>query len=514
MPTTLEMEVLTRAATLTRQERQATDPMRLWVPPVKQKPFVEAVLHPEVSGYWENWFCGANRSLKTRTGSYIEARLLRDGIEPLHAAYSRLPDGTLIDVKDRAVSGWSYGLDSNVIRDVLQPSMFDNSFLKPGQPEPFIPTREILEWRPGDQILKLRNGSVLGYKSCESPASKSAGIGLDYIRFDEPPPKTHYEEATIRVSGGRRLRVFATATLLPPEGHVETISWVYSEIIAPIKEGRITNIGLFNASIYDNPYLDPDEIARLESRYPLGSLARKIRLNGELIPGISGAIAYGNFSRQIHVRPQPMLSPYRPLCWAWDFNVSPFCTSVWQREPDIFRCYSEFVLDEGNIDDMIDAFRDRYPSHPQELWIYGDATGGNRTHQTARSSYDLILSRLQSYSSRTRLKVPETNPLETDRVNAVNAALRDPYGATHIVIDPSCHEMIIDHEQVLADPRGGIKKTYNRSDPYSRRTHLTDGAGYLIHYEMPVRLQRMQGPVGSVPSPAYGVPKGAGYGRR
>jgi phage terminase large subunit-like protein len=513
MPTALELEVLERAARVTLAERQATDPMRLWDPTPKQKPFIESVLHPEVSGYWENWLVGANRFGKTRTGTFIEAKLAREGLVPLHDAYSTLPDGTQFSVRDRATSGWVFGLDSHVLQDILQPSLFDNNFLKPGSPAPFIPAREIQEWRPGDQILRLRNGSIIGYKSCESPASKATGAGLDWIHFDEPPPQAHYEESTLRVAAGRRLRIFATATLLPPEGHVETISWVYSEIIAPILEGRKTDIGLFNASIYDNPYLDPAEILRLESRYPPGSLARKIRLNGELIPGISGALAYGNFARSVHVRQQPVLSPYRPLCWLLDFNVSPFCSTVCQREPDVFRVYRELVLDEGNLDEMVDAFLACYPRHPQEVWIYGDATGGNRTHQTARSSYDLIMTRLQRYSSPVRLKVPPENPLEVDRVNAMNSALRDAQGATHLIIDPSCREVIADFEQVLADPRGGIKKTYNRKDPYSRRTHLTDGIGYYIAQEMPVRLPRVLGrSPARMPTPGYGTMKPVGYG--
>jgi phage terminase large subunit-like protein len=513
MPTAAELALLERAAALTLTERQASDPLRLWVPTVKQRPFIESVLHPEVSGYWENWLCGANRFGKTSTGCWIQAKLAREGIEPLHPAYSTLPDGTTLDVKDRATSGWVFGLDSHVIQEILQPRLFDNNFLKPGAPEPFIPAREIQEWRPGDQILRLRCGSIIGYKSCEAPSSKATGSGLDWIHFDEPPPQTHYEEATFRVAAGRRLRIFATATLLPPEGHVETISWVYSEIIAPILEGRKPGIGLFTASIYDNPHLDPEEIARLESRYSLGSLARKIRLNGELIPGISGALAYGNFARAVHVRQQPHLSPYRPLVWMWDFNVAPFCTTIGQREPDVFRVYDEIVMDEGNIDEMVDEFLLRYPKHPQELWIYGDATGGNRSHQTARSSYDLIMSRLQRYSSRVRLKVPESNPLEVDRVNAVNVALRDAQGATHLIIAPTCREAIADFEQVLADPRGGIKKTYNRKDPYSRRTHISDEIGYYVAQEMPVRIPRTSERKPRESIPGYTAMRHVGYGR-
>ena len=519
MPTALELELLERAARITQAERQATDPLRLWHPIVKAQPFIDSVLHPEVSGLWENWYVGANRSSKTSTGAYCGSMLARYGLEPIHPAYSTLPDGTQLEVKDKATAGWVLGLDSNTNRDIIQPRYFDNGYLKPGMPTPFIPAREVLRWENEAQILKLRNGSFIGWKSSEADAIKVTGGAIDWLHGDEPPKEAHYNELLIRIGAGRRFRKFFTATILPPQGHVESISWVYQKILAPILQGKITDIGLFQASIYDNPHLDRDEIAILESRYPPGSLSRRIRLNGEIVPGIAGAVAYGNFHRAIHVRAQPALSPYRPLVWCWDFNIAPFCTIVGQREPDIFRVYAELVIDEGGIDDMVDEFLKRYPAHPQEVWIYGDATGGNRSHQTSRSSYDLLLSRMQTYSSRVRMKVPEANPLEVDRVNSMNAALRDSTGATHLIIAPACEQLITDFEQVLADPRGGIKKTYNRADLYSQLTHLSDACGYWIHREMPVKLSRpgeMRAP--QVPGPGYGrsrvsVPS-MGYGGR
>jgi hypothetical protein len=448
----------------------------------------------------------------TSVGAYCGATLARQGLpEPVGTAYSRLPDGTSMDVRDKATAGWVLGLDSNTNRDIIQPRYFDNGYLKPGMPEPFIPEREIAKWEVEAQILKLRNGSFIGWKSGEQDALKVAGGAIDWLHGDEPPKKPHYDELLIRIGAGRRFRKFFTATILPPQGHVESISWVYQEILEPIIQGRVTDVGLFQASIYDNPHLSGEEIQQLESRYPLGSLSRRIRLNGEILPGIAGAVAYGNFARAVHVRKLPPLSPHRPLCWAWDFNVSPFCTSLWQVHPDQMYCYDEIVLDEGNIDAMLDEFERRYPRHPHELWIYGDANGGNRSHTTAgkpRSSYDLILSRLQRYPSPVKMKVPAANPLEVDRLNAMNAAFKDAQGASHILIDPKCVAMIRDFEQVLMDLHGGLKKTYNHRDPYSQLTHLSDGASYLCITERPVRQQRApQGRV-SVKSAAYGV--GAG----
>jgi len=47
------------------------------------------------------------------------------------------------------------------------------------------------------------------------------------------------------------------------------------------------------------------------------------------------------------------------------------------------------------------------------------------------------------------------------------------------------------------DPRGGIKKATNRKDPYYRRTHSSDGIGYWIAYEAPVRHLTRRGRIGA-----------------
>ena len=74
-----------------------------------------------------------------------------------------------------------------------------------------------------------------------------------------------------------------------------------------------------------------------------------------------------------------------------------------------------------------------------------------------------------------------------DRINAVNAALRDQAGVSIVEIDPSCEHLIDDLEQTLRDDRGGIKKSHDRRDPYYQRTHDSDAFGYWVSYEQPVR---------------------------
>lgn len=474
--------LLMRALAVKRElaDRQRDDPLNLWEPTPKQRPFIESVLEGEKN---ENWFIAANRSGKSDAGAYIGATLARFG-DSRSSWVSGKDSG--ISVRDTSTSGWVIAVDFPSSRDVIQPKYFNNGFVTPDASHaPFIPDREVEEWRTGDQILKLKNGSIIGFKSGESGRSKFQGAEKSWIHFDEEPDKSVYTESVIRV-GIKKMRVFGTCTILPPEGEKGGISWLFSEKVKPFIDGVSTGVEIFTASIYDNPFIPATELSRLESIYPDGSLDRRIRLNGELIPGVAGSRAYGNFDARLHVRRQPEIMPRRPLCWALDFNVEPQCSLLIQRDGPIFRVYKEIILESGGIDDVCQAFYETIPRHMAEVWVYGDATGRARG-QTGKSDYTLILNGMRQYRMPFRLKVPEKNPAVTDRINAMNSTLRDPSGMIGIEIDPSCKELIADLEGVLKDARGGLKKVYQTKDPYSRRTHTSDCLGYYVSYENPVR---------------------------
>jgi phage terminase large subunit-like protein len=469
----------------TLASRRQSDPLYTWQPHAKQRAFINAVLGTTC---YENWFLAANRSGKSDAGAYCGARLARFGVDAVRPSV-----GASTVVWDCATSGWVVSLDFPSSRDLIQPKYFDNGFVPAGAGhEPFIPTREIADWRVSDQILKLKNGSIVGFKSADSGRKKFQGAERDWIQFDEEPPQDVFTECTIRVGGGRRLRIFGTCTLLPPEGQVGGVTWVYTEIAKPWIDGKREDIGVYQASIYDNHYLLPEEIARLEAKYPEGSLERRIRLDGELLPGLSGSRAYGAFQYSLHVRDLGAIEPRRPLCWTLDFNVSPMVSLVGQRvlsarQGMIFRVHQELVLeDDANMDAMLGLFKTYYPRHSAEIWVYGDSTGKSRSGQTGRSYYQLLLNGLRGYPVPVRLKIPDGNPHVPDRINAVNRALLDETGFVGVEISPDCEELIADLEGVLRDAKSGIKKVYDPKHAYARRTHTSDALGYWIAREQPV----------------------------
>ena len=483
--------------------RRGSDPLKNFPLHEMQKRFVDSTLQQKKK---ENWFIAANRSGKSDAGAYIGATLARFGRQDAKFVGAA---GSDVQVRDRATSGWVSALDFPTARDVIQPKYFDNGFGIDGKYPPFIPKHEIESWSQENQILRLKNGSLIGFKSAESGRKKYQGAAKDWMHMDEEHPWEIYEESVIRV-GASPLIFFCTATILPPEGQNVTTSWVFPKIIQPFQMGQLQGVGVFGASIYDNPGIPRSEIDRLHAIYPEGSLSRRIRLAGEWLPGLAGARAYPGFDRLIHVAKQmPAISMRRPLIWCWDFNVQPMVSLVGQVDGPIYRFYRELIMEEGNIPDMCDLFVHHFPAHGGEIWIYGDSTGKGRTGQTGQSDYWTIQNEMKQYGSPIRLRVPEENPRVPDRLNAVNRLMRDEEGNVRVQVDPSMTELIADFEGVLRDKHPGkILKIRNPKDPYFHRTHTSDAAGYWLAFEEPVRQQSPRGASPHVPSslrgPQYG----------
>lgn len=466
--------------------RRGADPLKNFPLHEKQIAFVRSTLEQK---HKENWFIAANRAGKSEAGAYIGATLARFGRQDARYVGAA---GSSVSVLDRATAGWVSALDFPTSRDVIQPKYFDNGFGRVGKYPPFIPDHEIETWNAEAQVLKLKNGSLIGFKSAESGRRKYQGADRDWFHMDEEHPWEIYEESVIRV-GQKPLIFFCTCTLLPPEGQQQTVSWVFPKIITPWKEGKLLHVGLWGASIYDNPGIPREEIKRLEAIYPEGTPSRRIRLEGEWLPGMGGALAYASFNRQLHVKPQPPLSLRRPLIWFWDFNVEPMVSGVGQVDGGMYRVYKEFFLEQGNIPEMCDAFVDAFPEHGAEVWLYGDATGKGRTGQTGKSDYWTILNQMKQYGSPIRMMVPEENPRVPDRINAVNRMLKDEDGMIRISIEPNARNLIMDLEGVLRDNRGGVVKITNKKDPYFWRTHISDAFGYWIAQDEPVRPTAARG---------------------
>lgn len=509
-------------------ERQAEDPLLKWEPTAPQRNFLQ----------WnesEAWFIAANRCGKSDVLAATIASMARHGVLDPRPAY--IGGGNYI--YDRAAAIWAVSLTFDMSREIMQPKLFDNGEVPPNAHAPFIPQYELMggctsrAYNKNEKVLKLKNGSFIGFKAAEQGQLRLQGTEKDLIGFDEAPPKLVYNECIIRRGAGRKLFIRGACTLLPPPGLAGGISWLYLDKIKPWLNGdRPKHLHLQGGRIYDNPHISKDEIAILEATFPPGSIEREIRLNGAWLPQIVGDLAYGNFRHGIHVNAalgDRNVDPYQapiplrrnmPLLLCYDSNVTPMSMVIAQQHGRIYRAYDEIVMNVGVLSDLGREFVRRYGQHRAEALLYGDATAQYcRSPQTDKSDYDVLMDAFRPLPYPVTMMVPERQPNVRERINAVNFLMRGVNGEVRTEVAPRVPNLIEDFEIVQRSKDGGILKAKDKKDPYFQRTHTSDGWGYMVVAREPmaaassgdVRPNDFGTSFGfsRMPSPGY-----AGLGRR
>ena len=239
------------------------------------------------------WVFGGNRSGKTECGA-VECIWMLRGIHP----YRKNRKNTF---------GWAVSLSQQVQRDVAQAKILN--YL----PKSWIEDITMLSGRrdsPAEGVIdqiKIKNVfggiSTLGFKSCDQGREKFQGSSLDFVWFDEEPPRDIYEECLMRVMD-RRGDIFGTMT--PLKGK----TFIYDEIYLNAKNNPEIWYEFINWE--DNPFLDKKEIKLLERSLDKSVLdARKF---GRFSAG--AGLVYPEFDEAVHV-----IEPFSVPC-EWQDTVS------------------------------------------------------------------------------------------------------------------------------------------------------------------------------------------------
>lgn len=226
------------------------------------------------------WVFGGNRSGKTECGA-VEAVWLARGIHPYRK-------------NKKNVFGWVVSLSQQVQRDVAQSKILY-----------YLPAEWIVEITmisgrrdsPAGGVIdqiKIKNVfggiSVIGFKSCDQGREKFQGSSLDFVWFDEEPPKDIYEECLMRVMD-RQGDIFGTMT--PLKGR----TFIYSEIYLNRKNNP--EIWCQFMCWEDNPFLSKREIKLMENA--LDGHALDSRRYGKFSSG--DGLVYPEFDPAVHVIP-------------------------------------------------------------------------------------------------------------------------------------------------------------------------------------------------------------------
>jgi len=176
------------------------------------------------------WVFGGNRSGKTECGA-VEVVYMARGIHPYRE-------------NKKSTTGWVVSLSTQVQRDVAQAKIL--SYLNPLWIKKIVMlsgSANFYENGVIDYILVENvSGEIskIGFKSCDQGREKFQGTSLDYVWFDEEPPKEIYDECRMRVLD-KKGDIFGTMT--PLKG----LTFLYDEIY--LNKAKDPGANLLNGEI-------------------------------------------------------------------------------------------------------------------------------------------------------------------------------------------------------------------------------------------------------------------------
>ena len=298
--------------------------------------------------------------------------------------------------------------------------------------------------------------TIVGYK-----VARSAVDEIDIL------PMTKAEDAWIKIIARQRLKYakhngvdFATT----PEG----FSFAYNLFEKLTLRGQKQSPELYaftRASTYENKRFLPDDyISNLESTYPQELCQAYL---GGFFVNLVGEKVYTAFERHKHSSSE-VIRDGETLYIGQDFNVNHMASVFFVKRDEEYHAVYEFT-DLRDTFDLIDTIKDKFANH--RIVMYPDASG--KAQKTSASRSDIQLLKDAGFIVRN----PRANPLQRDRVTAVNRAFLNDKVKINGDLAPTVVECL-------------EKQIYNKAsepDKTQGYDHTNDALGYFINYEMPVK---------------------------
>jgi hypothetical protein len=344
-----------------------------------------------------------------------------------------------------------------------------------------IPDALIKKTHETRMTILLVNGSVIMLKGADKPDSLR-GVGIDFLVIDEAQDVKEETwktvlRPTLAATGGRVLFICTP----------KAFNWVYDlYVLGQRGDTYVDDKG--NTVVNDwkswqfptitSPFIPKAEIEAARRDMDPKSFAQEFLASFETM---SGRVYYA-FDRRAHVGDYKF-NPRLPIVIGQDFNIDPMSSVIMQEQANgELWVVDEAVLYGSNAQETADELARRYYRHMNQITIYPDPAGNNRTHARGESSLDILRE-----AGFTRIKYKRKHPLIADRVNAVNRMLRSADNTIRLRVNSSCRKVIEALEQTI------YKQGTRDVDKSGGFEHPADALGYYIDFEHPVREIKILG---------------------
>jgi len=290
--------------------------------------------------------------------------------------------------------------------------------------------------------------------------SRIIGLNLAWVLADEIDTVTPSiaEKAFPKILGRLRsgnVRQFGAAST--PEG----FRWMWNTFGSEEAQQR-EDRKLIRMRSADNPHLPQDFIERLQANYDPSLL--QAYLEGQFCNLTTGQV-YDRFDRAKHVTTNVPDVNDEPLRVGVDFNIGNMSAVIGVRLGNSLLLIDE-ISGAHDTDAMAQEIQRR--ADGRQVYIYPDASGGNRSTNASRTDIQI----LESYGFSNQS--PKANPPVRDRVASVQALLENGKGEVRLQVAANCKRTIECLELQSYTEAGDPDKDAGYD-------HMNDALGYLVY---------------------------------
>lgn len=231
------------------------------------------------------------------------------------------------------------------------------------------------------------------------------------------------------------------------------------------------NWAAFQFTTIDGGNVKPEEIEAARRELPERTFNQEYLASFETLSNR----VYSNFDRSSHVSEDiASAEDVAELYIGLDFNVTPMSCSIGAKVADQLHLFDEILIENSNTTEMTAEIRRRYPGH--KIRVYPDPAGRARKTSAAGGVTDFTILEQAGFT----VIAPRKHPAVADRINDVQAMLKNANGDMRLFVHPRCRETIKALDGMT------YKKDTSQPDKTLGLDHITDALGYLVHSEFPI----------------------------
>tara|TARA_R100000353_G_scaffold74439_2_gene56768 strand:- start:1170 stop:2384 length:1215 start_codon:yes stop_codon:yes gene_type:complete len=320
----------------------------------------------------------------------------------------------------------------------------------------------VSEVNNSDLTVILRNNSRISLRGADNENSLR-GIGLDFLVMDEfadISPVAWYEVLRPTLSDTQGHALFCGT----PRGFG---NWGYDMYVKGQSDKEWQS---FKFTTLEGLQVPKEEIEQAKEDLDERTFQQEYMAS---FVNYAGMIYY-NFDRNKNIIDN-YSNPYKTLHIGLDFNVDPMCAVVSVIENDRIIIIDEIQIWSSNTNEMVEEIKSRYKN---KSVIYPDPSARQRK-TSAGGLTDLAILKNAGFEVRSR----NTAPLVRDRINSVNAKLKNAKGINSLFILKSCKNVIKSIERQI------YKEGTHIPDKDSGYDHFNDALGYMVEYNFPLKRE-------------------------